>query len=44
VEVATSDTPDTLAKKVLKEEHSLYPKVLFSVIKKNKLFLLRKKY
>ena len=42
VEVATSDTPDTLAKKVLKEEHNLYPKVLFSVIKKNKLFLLRK--
>ena len=44
VEVGTSDTPDTLAKKVLKEEHSLYPKVLFSVIKKNELFLLRKKY
>jgi phosphoribosylglycinamide formyltransferase-1 len=44
VEVATSDTPDTLAKKVLKEEHNLYPKVLFSVIKKNELFLIRKKY
>ena len=43
VEVVTSDTPDTLAKKVLKEEHNLYPKVLFSVIKKNELFLLRKK-
>jgi len=42
VEVATSDTPDTLAKKVLKEEHNLYPKVLYSVIKKNELFLLRK--
>lgn len=42
VEVATSDTPDTLAKKVLKEEHNLYPKVLYSVIKKNKLFLLKK--
>ena len=42
VEVATSDTPDTLAKKVLKEEHNLYPKVLYSIIKKNELFLLRK--
>ena len=42
VEVVTSDTPETLAKKVLEEEHNLYPKVLYSVIKKNELFLLRK--
>ena len=40
VVVLKKDTTTTLAAKVLKEEHALYPKIVHKIIDKNKLFLI----
>ena len=40
VVVLKKDTTTTLAAKVLKIEHALYPKILHKIINKNKLFLI----
>ena len=40
VVVLKKDTTTTLAAKVLKKEHALYPKILHKIINKNKLFLI----
>ena len=39
VVVLKKDTTTTLAAKVLKKEHALYPKIVHKIINKNKLFL-----
>jgi phosphoribosylglycinamide formyltransferase-1 len=40
VVVLKKDTTTTLAAKVLKKEHALYPKIVQKIIDKNKLFLI----
>jgi folate-dependent phosphoribosylglycinamide formyltransferase PurN len=37
--VLKKDTTTTLAAKVLKKEHALYPKILHKIINKNKSFI-----